>query len=413
MFFYLSFLRTPPHSMSNDLRTDPFPSNVDIFYWWISGTTQNLTKLSEPTKLTTWRRENAYKPMQIPPPSKSVVGASGIDCTLVLSTMPDVASSVIDLSDPEIGRVPLPVYSLPIRICPQRGHGAAAANMPSPLTGKQEAITRPFRLFGRDATAPLMQIKEAVSFDLDKKLWDSGIGLSAWLVRLSALDVSGLAASLSQPTIVHELKERLFSGRQGCHIIELGAGTGIVSLVLAALRSANLASSVPPDEPCSILSTDLRELARRLTLRTPPFVASSMELMSHNIRTNVMLYPHCPPTGLPLDWDEELPLTVRNFRDHGGFDIVVMADVTYNTSSFPALLRTLSSLLALSAHHRRDGARKDEREPLVLLAYKERDPAERQVWEMMARETGVMLECVGKHAGGGGLPVEIWLGRRR
>jgi protein N-lysine methyltransferase METTL21D len=107
-----------------------------------------------------------------------------------------------------------------------------------------------------------------------------------------------------------------------------------------------------------------------------------------------------------------------------------IADVTYNTSSFPALLRTLASLLALSPrdrHHNRssrdgdgDGPDRapnenepDEREPLVLLAYKERDPAERQLWDVMARETGVVLECVGKQAGWGGLPVEVWLGRRR
>ena len=109
-----------------------------------------------------------------------------------------------------------------------------------------------------------------------------------------------------------------------------------------------------------------------------------------------------------------------------------MADVTYNTSSFPALLQTLASLLALSAAHHdhnhvavavADGADNDdgpgsqERHdgPLVLLAYKERDPAERQLWDMMARdlEMGVVLECVGKQAGAGGLPVEIWLGKRR
>jgi hypothetical protein len=31
--------------------------------------------------------------------------------------------------------------------------------------------------------------------------------------------------------------------------------------------------------------------------------------------------------------------------------------------------------------------------PLVLLAYKERDPAERELWDMMADETGIVLEC--------------------
>jgi len=118
-----------------------------------------------------------------------------------------------------------------------------------------------------------------------------------------------------------------------------------------------------------------------------------------------------------------------------------MADVTYNTSSFPAILRTLAALLALSVKSGRDrggGVAKPElepgpgpgpdeddprapprdgdgdgREPLVVLAYKERDPAERQLWDMMARETGVVLECVGKLVGAGGLPVDIWLGKRR
>jgi hypothetical protein len=104
-----------------------------------------------------------------------------------------------------------------------------------------------------------------------------------------------------------------------------------------------------------------------------------------------------------------------------------MADVTYNTSSFPSLLRTLAALLALSAENsstRRgrvaeldSGLDPDEDAdgecgPLVVLAYKERDPAERQLWDMMARKTGVALECVGKQAGAGGLPVEIWLGRK-
>jgi len=48
-----------------------------------------------------------------------------------------------------------------------------------------------------------------------------------------------------------------------------------------------------------------------------------MELMSYNIRSNATLYPNCPPTALPLNWDEELPKIVRDFRDRGGFGLVV------------------------------------------------------------------------------------------
>jgi hypothetical protein len=203
MFFYFSFLRTPPQSslqsssvvftpqVTNDLRTEPFPNSMDIYYWWISYAApepQKATRLSEPAKLTTWRQENAYKPLQIPPPpSKNSIrtpeseAGPGIDCTLVLAPAPIVASSVIDLRDPEIGRVPLPVCSLPIRISisPQRrgrgrdGGAAAAAASTNTKSSKQEAIIRTFRIFDDglglgDVQSPLMHIKETVSFDLDK-----------------------------------------------------------------------------------------------------------------------------------------------------------------------------------------------------------------------------------------------------
>jgi hypothetical protein len=184
MFFYFSFLRTPPQSgsqsssvvftpqVTNDLRTEPYPSSIDIFYWWISYTPQNVTRLSEPAKLTTWRQENAYKPLQIPPPSKKLIGAAAeIDCSLVLTPAPSVTSSVIDLRDPEIGRVPLPVCSLPIRISvsPQQQQRRDVANTTTTKSPKQEAITRSFRLFDDDGDAiPLMQIQETISFDLDK-----------------------------------------------------------------------------------------------------------------------------------------------------------------------------------------------------------------------------------------------------
>jgi hypothetical protein len=156
-------------------------------------------------------------------------------------------------------------------------------------------------------------------------------------------------------------------------------------------------SSASPSESC-ILSTDLRQFSIFLIsccepdsfIRFAPGLscrelASSMELMSYNIRTNTALYPNCPPMALPPDWgDEELSELVRYIRERGRFDLIVladtyaplnalisgldeahtsfpsippshvhvpphrMADVAYNTSPFPALLRMLSSLLALS-----------------------------------------------------------------
>lgn len=75
-------------------------------------------------------------------------------------------------------------------------------------------------------------------------------------------------------------------------------------------------------------------------------LASSMELMSYNIRTNAALYPNCPPMALPLDWDdEELPEVVRNIRERDGFDLIVYADAQL---SYLALMSSHLSLLNIT-----------------------------------------------------------------
>lgn len=103
-----------------------------------------------------------------------------------------------------------------------------------------------------------------------------------------------------------------------------------------------------------------------------------------------------------------------------------MADVTYNTSSFPALVNTLSALLALSPKSTTSDASEstaDESEitktarnanaeaPLILLAYKQRDPAERELWELLREKTSVQLVQVNALPGTGGEAVEIWVGQ--
>lgn len=76
--------------------------------------------------------------------------------------------------------------------------------------------------------------------------------------------------------------------------------------------------------------------------------------------------------------------------------------MTYNTASFPALVRTLRSLLKPS--HR------PERRKL-LLAYKQRDEGERKLWDMLGEsEIGMeLLEKIPGAAPGEG-EVEIWVG---
>jgi protein N-lysine methyltransferase METTL21D len=76
-----------------------------------------------------------------------------------------------------------------------------------------------------------------------------------------------------------------------------------------------------------------------------------------------------------------------------------MADVSYNTSSFPSLARTLSRLVTLGS-----------KPPVILFGYKERDPAERTWWDIAA-QAGIEFDKIGQRVGTGGAPVEIWVGR--
>lgn len=47
---------------------------------------------------------------------------------------------------------------------------------------------------------------------------------------------------------------------------------------------------------------------------------------------------------------------------------------------------------------------------MVLLAYKQRDPAERDLWNMVEKNTGMKLVRIGGESGAGGEEVEIWMG---
>lgn len=128
-----------------------------------------------------------------------------------------------------------------------------------------------------------------------------------------------------------------------------------------------------------------------------------------------------------LDWDEPLPSWVHPGESSGidlimyvpnpprhdhallthGFcrGVISAADVTYNTASFPALISTLRALL-----HPASSA---SAPPLLLLAYKQRDPAERELWRL-AREQGIEMHLVdvirGHEAVGAEGATEIWIG---
>ncbi|KAK1222138.1 hypothetical protein PQX77_015066 [Marasmius sp. AFHP31] len=384
MFFYISFLRPPPlqnppsspvritPQIANDLRTEPFVGSQDIYFSWSpTNSTQTSTK---PTKLTTWRQENAYKEIMVPPPPRVQEGQK---CMLTLSSTADVdgnsRSLWIDLEHKEsIGRHPFSVISMPITFTKFAGKNA----------GKQEQIERDYRFSRREPSGDeggelvkaeaAMRITEQTSFDLDKWYWTKLV-----------VDRPCIEKRRHGENPTDRLCQILFSSSPR-KMIELGAGTGIVSLVLSALRHGLLTSiSDSKQERNCIITTDL---------------PSAMPLLEHNISRNLHLYPDSRPQANVLDWDEDLPECIRMLLDN--LDVIIMADVTYNTSSFPALIRTLSSLVSLNPK---------DKPPTILLGYKERDSAERTLWDM-AHEIGIQFTQVDSVPGTGDVPIEIWIG---
>ncbi|KDR67996.1 hypothetical protein GALMADRAFT_272842 [Galerina marginata CBS 339.88] len=374
MFFYISFLRPPPlqaapygtisitPQISNDLRTEPFDGSQDLYYsWWPEGS--QTTTVTKPTKLTTWRLATAYKEIPLPVPQGV---REGQKWRLILTAQGQAHGRLnpesIDLAPADVGRVPFPVMSMPV-LFNGKGHKGSP---------KQEMIERTYLIPFRGERADI----EKTSFDLDKKIWDSGIGLSSWLVDLKVNSV--LLESHPQ---LQDLHDSLFS-QQPRRILELGAGIGIVSVALAVLRAGSQAMG--EQETNFILATD---------------VPSAMPLLEENISLNEKYWLSAAPKAVVLDWDnDEFPEEVIVKE---GLDAIVMADVTYNTSAFPSLCRTLSRLVRLGS-----------KPPMILLGYKERDEAERGFWDLAA-EAGIDYEKIGQRAGAGGASVEIWLGKAR
>jgi len=104
-----------------------------------------------------------------------------------------------------------------------------------------------------------------------------------------------------------------------------------------------------------------------------------------------------------------------------------MADVTYNTSSFPSLVRTIRSLVARTCEFSSSkDAGEEHRYPTILVGYKQRDPGERELFGMLEEafsftssgDVKIKLTRVGEvpgassglESGEGRGPVEIWLG---
>lgn len=136
-------------------------------------------------------------------------------------------------------------------------------------------------------------------------------------------------------------------------VLELGAGCGIVGLTLASHHSSI----------SKLVMTDLPE---------------AMEILTHNLSLLPITKPKSKPkvTQQVLDWSLPLPPNVRTTA----WDIVLVADCTYNPDVVPDLVRTLRAVV------------EGNREGLVALAMKVRHESEMVFFRLMEESRFVVRE---------------------
>lgn len=168
---------------------------------------------------------------------------------------------------------------------------------------------------------------------------DAGLVLSSYLAAISPL-----TSSHPHAPDLPLLKQAL--SRKDLNVLELGAGCGMVGITLSTFHP----------NASRILLTDLPDAS---------------EILTHNLS----LRPSPAVTHAVLDWSDPLPPTVAATR----WDVLLVADCTYNPSVVPDLVTTLRS----AAHA-----------PLatVLLAMKVRHDSEMVCFDLLASAGFVVRE---------------------
>ncbi|WVO13234.1 hypothetical protein L204_100847 [Cryptococcus depauperatus] len=399
MYWYISFLRPPPVSVTlysesllvtpqvaNDLRTELRYEPTKIYYTW-----QRIApKNSEPEalkELTTFMPPaSTYKPLAIPLSLQAQVGDSwrlglfscGSRSQNCKDAEPEPVNHLLDLvQQPKI----LGVWSEGIEIIRLPGgmNNGAVRGMgkqkerPEDVgrcarakkgkekekerydVPKQGRIHRELILpLVRQNQQPSLKIIEQTSFDLDKKVWDSGLALSAWLHE-------HLSDSMTLPPLGQRILS-LLTQKERLKVIELGSGTGLVSIALSLAH---------PNQSTSRWDITATDLESAMPLMNENLVLNSLGIVHLDHVVDETISSRLSVDAKVLDWDRPLPIWVAEDLPQ----LIIAADVTYNTSAFPSLLSTLSSLICppndSSAH------------PLLLMAYKERDSGERELWQML------------------------------
>ena len=168
---------------------------------------------------------------------------------------------------------------------------------------------------------------------------DAGIALASYFQKAP----TEVTQDLLFPQLQH-----VCSQAKRPRVIELGSGCGIVGI--------GLAQRLPKAD---FVLTDLPE---------------AMEILKHNI-SKARPAESTIVRAETLNWDQAIP--ERFLEDP--FNLILVSDCTYNSDSIPALVRTMSGLIARSPF------------ALILVAMKVRHSSEAVFFDLM-KEAGLAIE---------------------
>ncbi|RDL41884.1 uncharacterized protein BP5553_01863 [Venustampulla echinocandica] len=190
-----------------------------------------------------------------------------------------------------------------------------------------------------------LHIWEETGESIARHIWDAGLVLSSYLTSIS--NPSSECPSLSEklpklPALQNALTQN------DIHVLELGAGCGVVGITVSH-AFPNISQ---------IILTDLPE---------------ATEILSHNLSPSILKpllsQTHAKITQQVLDWSSPLPPNIKDTK----WQLVVVADCTYNPDVVPDLVNTLRRIA------------EGNRDLLVLLAMKVRHESEMVFFDLMEK----------------------------
>lgn len=350
--YYLSFNKAPPLQINendqfvsiaptihNDLREDVYSPQdgvpISITVAWLieshdGNRIRRLEMIQEACKVSWLDSSQAYRNVQVKIPTAKLIGKSqDLHLALYLNNDEQEKPWQFDLLSNKMSQssetVFVPALSAPIKI--KRRNGDTAESRSRTLS----------RLFDIGLAVPII-MEEQIGFDLEGHLWDAALHMVRWLH--------------SQLKDSRSLLLQMLRDKPSLQILELGAGTGFVSIALSALLSNSITQA---DEEVarrtSILATDLRP---------------AMEVLQQNIDYNGSSRKKVDLQASVLDWEE-----LGKDGEHDGYHLIFVADCTYNPAYFDALCHAIRS--SLQPHG------------ICLLAKKHRHIDEESLWGSMKK----------------------------